>query len=334
LTTYRFGDRAVISFLPLRELPILRDATRSVAIAIAAHSPTVRPRRIMRWLHHWRNEHGGGISLSLARLERGYLLRFPKLYDFLLDLERRTITVVPFEGIEENTLEHLLLDQVLPRFLAHEGELLIHASAVTVDDRTVLFLGRSGWGKSTLAGLLQLEGHTVLSDDCVVVRTRAGTVMALPTYPSLRLHSDTLEHVFPDATGLMSVAGQSGKRRLLVRMAEDVDSGRRVDAIYVLSEPSDAIRDHAIVAQRPAATCLQLIRHAFQLDFTDRERASALLANASEAARSVPAFGLSHPRDFRQAGVLTAMITRHVESLLAESQDPPMHGSRPQTSRA
>lgn len=268
--------------------------------------------RISRWLHRWVDE--GVTTLSVARRDGGYLLRFPRLCDLHLDPDAGGIHVMRRAGIEDNTLEHLLVDQALPRLLAHQGELIAHASALIVHGRAVLFLGTSGAGKSTLAALMQRAGHQILSDDCTLLRLHGGTVTALATYPSLRLLPDSLQHAVREGTHSTVMTRYSDKRRVHVDGA--CDAPEPVHAIYVLDGPSSDSTT-SIEARRPATACLDLIRHSFQLDVTDQGRTKALLARCSEVTRHVPAFRLSHAHAFEQSDALIAKLCNHIDTLPA-----------------
>ncbi len=309
---YVFGDQRVRTSVHLNTLPTLGD-DQADAIALDACEPQPFLPPVRHWLHTWRQA-DGAIALSVAHHGSTYLLRFPALCDVLFDPDMQTVRMTPVVGVDEATLEHLLVDQVLPRVLAHSGALAIHASALTIGDRTVLFVGDSGWGKSTLAALLGRDGHGLLSDDCVLLRVDTGAVTALPTYASLRLFDDVVQYAFPDAPG-SAVARYSDKRRFEVPAAGGSLEGRPVAAIYLLREPSDQSLRHDIVAVSPATACIELMRMAFKLDLDDRSRVAALLQQAGNVARVVPAFALSYPHDLSMSGVLTNRITRHVESL-------------------
>src|SRR5690606_19444533 len=130
--------------------------------------------------------------------------------------------------------EHMLVDQVLPRLLAQLGHLLVHGSALRIDGRGALFIGPSGRGKSTLAGLMQRQGHTVLSDDCILLVADGERFQALPTYPSLRLNIDSLAALFPVSPDTVSVAAYSEKRRLPMTTPGNLVDGMPVDALYLL----------------------------------------------------------------------------------------------------
>jgi hypothetical protein len=65
---------------------------------------------------------------------------------------------------------------VLSHLLIHNGGILVHGSAVQRDGKTVLFLGHSGAGKSTVTRLCKPD--TCFSDDGVVIRKEGERVYA------------------------------------------------------------------------------------------------------------------------------------------------------------
>lgn len=266
------------------------------------------------WRHHWQD--GEEVVLSLARHGTDYWLRVPDLADFLLQLDSCRVRVSPdAASLDIATLEHLLVDQILPRLLAQRGELLIHASALSIAGRHALFLGPGGWGKSTLAGLLQRRGHNVLSDDCVQLRREGGRFLAIPTYPSLRLYPDSLDAVFPDLAESTPVANYTEKRRVPMTPANDAENGVPVDVLYLLGDPAEADGTIRITPLRPAEICLALIRHSFRLDLSDRAASAKQLERCSEIARSVPAFRLDYPRDYALHDELARVVTEHLAAL-------------------
>jgi hypothetical protein len=77
-----------------------------------------------------------------------------------------------FAGIFENFLRVLVAYR-----LQEEGGAVLHCAAVAGSHGAHLFLGRSGAGKSTVSGLAQERGATVLSDDLNVLRLAGDAVM-------------------------------------------------------------------------------------------------------------------------------------------------------------
>ncbi|HUP76882.1 MAG TPA: hypothetical protein VM282_27865 [Acidimicrobiales bacterium] len=92
-------------------------------------------------------------------------------------------------------VERVLVDSVMPRWINLHGDLVLHASAVVgPDGRAAIFMGPSGWGKSTLAAGLALRGWPQLCDDAA--RIVAGDEMGVvPSYPAIRLFPPSFEHV-------------------------------------------------------------------------------------------------------------------------------------------
>src|SRR5439155_11302653 len=96
----------------------------------------------------------------------------------------------PTFGVHEVTLRLLLFGPVLAVLLHQRGRLVLHGSAVVLCGAAVGVLGASGWGKSTLAGLLHRRGHRFITDDVVAVDVEHGRTVA-PGIPELRLWPDT-----------------------------------------------------------------------------------------------------------------------------------------------
>lgn len=307
---YRFGSAILASTLPLPALPT---APGDEAVSIHIERTSQICPADADWRHHWLDAEE--VVLSLAQQGSGYWLRFPGLADFLLQPDAGRILLAADASADDHTLEHLLLDQVLPRFQAHHGQLMVHASAVTLGGCHALFLGPSGWGKSTLAGLLRQNGHTVLSDDCVQLHLINGKYAAIPTYPSLRLYADSLNTLFPGAVNTAPVASYSQKQRVALELPEGALAAVPVDALYILGDPAHAGDGVRISSMRPSLTCQALIAHSFRLDLGEHAGNVAHFTRCAAAVNAVPAFRLDYARDFSQSRSLVDAILQHLSSL-------------------
>lgn len=232
-------------------------------------------------------------------MREGLLLRFPGLADFAINTEVGLIGVAPASGTDEETLQHLVLDQVLPRVLAQRGRLVLHAGAVSVEGRVIAFVGDTGAGKSTLTAFLHAAGYPLLSDDGLVLSPRDGGVSAQPTYPSLRLWPASVAGLYAEPPKLAPMAHDSTKQRVVLGEDATTVDPLPLAAIYVLALPVES-RDASIALTRlsPRAACMAMVENAFQLDPTDTRRAAALLGQAAKVAEQVPAFQLTYPRRF------------------------------------
>ncbi|MCX7032448.1 MAG: hypothetical protein NT046_00525 [Arenimonas sp.] len=266
-----------------------------------------------QWLHDWLGQ--DEVVLSLARHDGHLWLDFPDLAAFELQFPAGRIGVHCSPSADENTLEHLLVDQVLPRYVAHLDTLVAHASAIAIHGRHALFLGQSGWGKSTLAALLLRSGHGVLSDDCVQLFEEGNQLLALSTYPSLRLLPDSLDELFPGMENASPMADYSDKLRVPVTPPQGDCVATAIDALYVLADPELAQGAIHITPLPPGEACRALIEHSFRLDLNDRLGNASHFARCSAVARAVPAFEIQFPRDYAQGPELARKIAHHLSSL-------------------
>lgn len=107
-----------------------------------------------------------------------------------------------------------LLGPVLAFVMRLRGLVPLHASAVAIDGRAVLFAGDPGAGKSTTAAAFAALGFPVLSDDVVpVIPADAGPV-ASPGYPRLSLWADAAEAMFGTGEALPAYSETYTKRYL------------------------------------------------------------------------------------------------------------------------
>lgn len=265
----------------------------------------------------WADPDGTVILFSTPQ---GLLLRFPNLASFLIQHDFRNITGFYDSGLGEEGLRHLLLDQVLPRLVAHRGRIALHGGGVVANDNAICFVGPTGRGKSTLVADLSLNGSTIMSDDCLIVGHRGDTVFAEAPYPSLRLWHDSMEklklHDNPsDAMGL-----HSEKRK--IHAGPERRSARRqlpLAAIFELLPPTqDEIHIERMSARQ---ACVVLLRNSFQLDPTDKARAVKLFEQVASVASGVPVYGLAYPRDF---AVLPELRARMLACVADSPARPPI----------
>jgi len=251
------------------------------------------------------------MSLSCSRDGDAYRIGMTGLGSFLVEDGGEAITCPAVEALPGGTLEHLLLDQVLPRVLAHRGRLVIHAGCVVTPAGAIGFLGDSGAGKSTLCAEFARAGHPLLGDDGIVVRAAAPAGFeVLATYPGLRLLPDAFEPLFEGESGSAPVAHYSAKRRLDRNRAElTMAAGPHpLRALYLL----DAGAQIGIEPLGERAAFMALLGAAFQLHLDDRNRSRELFHRIGALGDAVPMRRLTYPRSFTHLGAVR-------EALLADA---------------
>ncbi|HEY2708102.1 MAG TPA: hypothetical protein VGI95_08610 [Caulobacteraceae bacterium] len=163
-----------------------------------------------------------------------FLLHVPGVARFHLT-RGAAIVYQPYPDSEAGDVAAFLTGAALGILLQQRGLVVLHASAVRVRDRAILFLGASGAGKSTLAAALAQRGYPLLADDiCVVSVGAGGEPMAYPDGRAPALWRHAIERL-----GLEDQQRQPVRRRLLKFRLEPhpTESGPLAcGALYVLRE--------------------------------------------------------------------------------------------------
>jgi len=181
------------------------------------------------WFMNWTFPEGERW-LSCAKTKDGYLLRFNALADFSINKKGTEILCMPKPGISEDTIQHLLLDQVIPLVINLRGGEALHASAILTPFGVVAFAGPAGSGKSTIAGSLLKEGYPLVSDDCLTLLEKSQDIYTIPAYPGLRLWDNAKAYLFREYRD-KSVAHYTSKLRL--HIGEKPESYCREPKLFV-----------------------------------------------------------------------------------------------------
>ena len=78
--------------------------------------------------------------------------------------------------------------------LQQRGLLVLHGSAIKVaENKCIVFVAPSGYGKSTAAAALHQRNYQILSDDLCLVSFKDERPYATPSFPRIRLMDDAVE---------------------------------------------------------------------------------------------------------------------------------------------
>jgi hypothetical protein len=128
-------------------------------------------------------------KVSLWWHAQGYLIEIPAVGRFWTARDGSAIARVSrAPDADPAFLAEALLGPALVLALALKGTWCLHASAIAVENRVIVFLGVSGAGKSTLAAYLSVKpGVRRVADDILPVAVQDGRSYAFPHFPQLKL---------------------------------------------------------------------------------------------------------------------------------------------------
>jgi hypothetical protein len=126
------------------------------------------------------------------------------------------IVVQPAVDPSDNNLSAYIVGMAFGAIMHQRRLLPLHASTVVYKDKCLVFAGRSGSGKTTIAAALIAAGASLVADDVSVVDFTRETPAIRPAFPTLKIWADSLQHVGIETKGLTPVQNEAQKYYLPV----------------------------------------------------------------------------------------------------------------------
>ncbi len=240
----------------------------------------------------------------------GYLLFFADQVARLLVSHGNKVIIEPLSGATEAEIRTFTLGSALGAILHQRGLLPIHASGIKTGHGCVMFCGRPGAGKSTLAGAFVERGFELHADDLCVIGMRTGGIpQVYPAYPRLKLWGDALltmgkkpddYHQIPTVPDKFAVQTHRFNREPLP-----------VDRIYLFS-PQGA-DDMAIMPITGMNRYQVLKQQTYRRRFLEGlGTTTAHFQLTSLIGKSVPLYRVHRPRDLSHLDCLVDFLAHHI----------------------
>ena len=238
-----------------------------------------------------------------------FLISIPGVGRFLLD-SGREIVVTPDLDADAADVPIFIIGTVFGILLHQREQVVLHASAVRVGGKAILFCGASGAGKSTLAAALAQRGYPLVTDDiCSVTIDGAGALLVHPDGRQLILWEQTIDG--------LDLAQRRGERvrasldKFYVEPAEIFSAPLALGAVYALREARPPL-EPGIERPNVLDAALLLRRNAYRPLLVRRmdQRANYFLA-ATGIANVAGIFFLTRALDFARMPDVIAMLEQH-----------------------
>jgi hypothetical protein len=267
-------------------------------------------------------DESGNPALRIWKTADGRFLRLA-YYDgvqFWLERDGKSLwTVWPAESTLEDITSYLL-GPVFGLLLRLRGVTCLHASAVSIENQSVVFVGAEGKGKSTTAAALARQGCGVISDDVAALTEGPEGVRVMPAYPHICLWPSSVEMLYGSAEALPRFSTGWEKRRLVLGNQGTRFESRSLPlgAIYLLGErrPDQA---PFVEAVRQQAALLSLVADTFANKILDREMRGREFALLSQLVTTVPIRRVHPHGDASRLEELCALIREDFAALQSKA---------------
>src|SRR5262249_48682503 len=237
-----------------------------------------------------------------------FFLHVPDIARFLM-VGGREILFQCESGVSEEDAAAFLLGSAFGILLIQRGNMVMHASAVAVAGRAVLFCGPSGIGKSTVAAALVRRGFPFVSDDvCHITFDPNGHPTVQPDGRALKLWADSI-----DALGLEK--GNVVRNRLQKYYVEPpgelIETALPVTALYIMREARPPLAP-GISKPNVAEVALLMRRNAFRPGLGAKLGLNEVhFFTTSKIQECSEVFLLARPTALEMTTEITACLERH-----------------------
>jgi hypothetical protein len=238
-----------------------------------------------------------------------FLFRVPAVARFLLS-GGREIVFEATAGVETGDISIFLTGTVLGILLHQRGQVVLHASAVRVNGKAVLFCGSSGAGKSTLAAALAQRGFPLVTDDfCAATIGGSGDVMVQPDGRNLKLWAHAIQKL--DLAERRGAPVRKRLQKFFVEPAAAFNDALPLGAVYALREARPPHRP-GIEQPNVVDAALILRRSAYRPQLVNRMGQKADYFRAATAIANIAGiFHLTRALNFDRMPEVAAQLEQH-----------------------
>jgi hypothetical protein len=254
----------------------------------------------------------GEPGLRIWNVNDGAFLRISYIdgTEFWLDRELATMWAHWPENCSLADTLSYLLGPVLGLLLRLRSVICLHASAVSIDDRSAVFVGCEGSGKSTTAAAFAREGFAVLSDDIVALVEHGAEFQVLPAYPRVNLWPDAVKLLYGSPDALPPLTAGWDKRCLVLGEAGGPrfeERQLRLGSIYIFGDISEhATENIEAISQKSAL--MMLVGNTYAANFLDAKQRAEEFAVLGRLVGTVPVRRINPRRNVTSVNELCELI--------------------------
>jgi hypothetical protein len=258
----------------------------------------------------WTSETASGVYTKLR------FLTDTAHIDFLLDGAKKNLWITHDRDEAESDLDSYFVGPALGCMLRLRGTICLHASAVNVGEKAVVFLAKKRGGKSTTAAGFHRLGYRVLSDDIAVITPREDGFFIQSGYSKIRLRADPAGLFKAQVEQMPIVYRNRDSRYLSLEKGNDFSSDALpLAAIYLLGEINAGDTTPFVEPIAPAEKIVRLTENTFGSYVVNQELRRKEFVLLAALAKKVPFRRLMFGHDLRTLNAQCRTIVEDLRNL-------------------
>lgn len=251
------------------------------------------------------------LSEGVFRIASHYVLTENSVYllwnhiDICQIHKGQEIIVNSQTGIDETFLRALILGPAMGILLHQRGRLVLHASAVNINDAAVAFMGHNGAGKSATTFSFMNNGHPLISDDILSIDFRSGLPVVHPGLPRIKLWPESLE-ISKKNMRSFHIHPESRKRSCFVDSFYNRDI--YLKHVYVIENSEKTFLEEL----KPQDALLELIRNSYCANIFQNSDQATNLREYAKIVKNVSIKQLNIERSLDKIQEMVNLVERDV----------------------
>lgn len=187
-----FAYNHYIRFIPSLDPSASKEISSSDIITITENN-SLEQNTTLTFKMNFSNNQGRNLALysdqsfKRTQTEQQWVFEVEEVVSFFWYSGSKSISYREGDSFTPELLKYWTLHIILPIFFTiEENCYFLHAGAVEVDAKPILFIAESFGGKSTMTDYFIGQGHPMISDDKVGIIEEEGKFLAIPSHPHHR----------------------------------------------------------------------------------------------------------------------------------------------------
>lgn len=221
------------------------------------------------------------------------------------------IIINQLSGLKDRFLVLAILGTAIPLILNKRNMLMLHGTALNIDNNAIAFIGSEGAGKSTTSFAFIKKGYRLLSDDVLGIKLNNENIPnVISGFPVIKLWPEVIRNMGENPDLMPKI--QSGvEKRFYYTYNNFINESVPLKMIFLIKETrkDTIIRDHSL-----QESTIELVKSTLYANSFNNTQLINNLINCGEIAKRVPIKLLEVKRSLNDIPNLVKIVESYITS--------------------